>query len=84
MTDFDTNKYEAKNERMDALKIVQRLAEEFTSFTLMKIPRGDNTSANALAALASSSDPAKRRVIPVESIKKPIIDVPSNLCLINE
>lgn len=49
--------YKAKNDRMDAyLKVVQRLAEEFTNFTLTKIPRGDNTSADGLAALASSSD----------------------------
>lgn len=70
---------------MDAyLKIVQKLAEDFTNFTLTKIPRGDNTSADALAALASSSDPRQKRIIPVESIEKPRIDITPSLNLINE
>lgn len=80
--------YEAKNKRMDAyLKSVQRLAEKFASFTLTKIPRDNNTSADALtaiAALASSSNPAQRHVIPVENIEKPSIDEASNMCPINE
>lgn len=77
--------YKAKNERMDAYpRIVQQLAKEFASFTLTKILRGDNTSADALAALSSTSDPAQRHVIPVESIEKPSIHEMPNACLINE
>ena len=77
--------YEAKNDRMDAyLKVVQELAEGFANFTLTKIPRGDNTSADALAALASSSDPMQKCIIPVESIEEPSIDITPSLNLINE
>lgn len=77
--------YEAKNDRVDAnLKVVQKLAEDFVNFTHTKIPRGDNTSADALAALASSSDPRQKRIIPVESIQKPSIGITPNLNLINE
>ncbi|KAG7578456.1 Reverse transcriptase domain [Arabidopsis thaliana x Arabidopsis arenosa] len=67
--------YEARNDRMDAyLKVVQRLSKQFTEFELTKIPRGDNAPADALAALASTSDPDLRRVIPVESIDQPSIE----------
>ena len=69
--------YEAKNERMEAyLAILRDIAQQFDKFELTKIPRGDNTSADALAALASTSNPAIRRVIPVEGIEKPSIDLP--------
>ncbi|CAL9221091.1 unnamed protein product [Arabidopsis halleri] len=67
--------YEARNDRMDAyLKVVQRLSKQFTEFELTKIPRGDNAPADALAALASTSDLDLRRVIPVESIDHPSIE----------
>ena len=69
--------YEAKNERMEAyLAILQEIAQQFDKFELTKIPRGDNTLADALAALASTSNPAIRRAIPVEGIEKPSIDLP--------
>ena len=42
---------------------------------LTRIPRGENTSADALAALASTSDHRLRRVIPVEFIEKPSIEL---------
>ncbi|CAA7034840.1 unnamed protein product [Microthlaspi erraticum] len=71
-----SGEYVAKNDRMDAyLKVVQVLAREFDTFALTKIPRSDNSSADALAALASTSDPDLRRVIPVESIGTPNIDI---------
>lgn len=77
--------YEAKNDRMDAyLKVVHELAEGFANFTLTKIPRDNNTSADDLTALASSSDPTQKCIIPVESIKKPSIDITPSLNLINE
>lgn len=44
--------YKTKNNLMDAyLKVVQEIVKEFTSFELAKIPRGDNTMADALATL---------------------------------
>ncbi|XP_013617459.1 PREDICTED: uncharacterized protein LOC106323971 [Brassica oleracea var. oleracea] len=68
--------YEAKNERMEAyLSLLQEIAQQFDKFALMKIPRGDNTSDDALAALASTSNPAIKRIIPVEGIDKPSINL---------
>ncbi|KAG7557044.1 Integrase catalytic core [Arabidopsis suecica] len=59
--------YEAKAPRMEAyLSAVKKLAGKFKECELVRIPRGENTSADALAALASTSDPELRRVIPVE------------------
>ncbi|XP_048622631.1 uncharacterized protein LOC125591812 [Brassica napus] len=69
--------YEARDERMDAyLKHIQELSRDFNHFTLTRIPRSENTQADALAALASSSDSGLRRVIPVEFIKHPSIGPP--------
>ncbi|KAG7579116.1 Integrase catalytic core [Arabidopsis thaliana x Arabidopsis arenosa] len=50
------------------LSVVKKLARKFKEFELVRIPRGENTSADTLAALASTSDPELKRVIPVECI----------------
>ncbi|KAG7559308.1 Ribonuclease H domain [Arabidopsis thaliana x Arabidopsis arenosa] len=64
--------YAARDERMEAyLSLTQDLAKQFD---LTRIPRGENTSADALAALASTSDPNLKRIIPVEFIEKPSIE----------
>jgi len=42
---------------------------------LVKIPKGENTSVDGLAALASTSDPFVKRIIPVEGIEHPSIDL---------
>jgi len=61
--------YEAKDSRMEAyLEVVKDLAKYFKKFELIRIPRGENTIADALAALASTSDPEVKRIIPVECI----------------
>ncbi|KAG7533509.1 Reverse transcriptase domain [Arabidopsis thaliana x Arabidopsis arenosa] len=44
------------------------LSKDFKKFELIRIPRGENTTADALAALASTSDPELKRIIPVECI----------------
>ncbi|KAG7552073.1 Integrase catalytic core [Arabidopsis thaliana x Arabidopsis arenosa] len=55
-------------------KEVQRLTgriaalNRFISRSTDNIPRGENTTADALAALASTSDPELKRIIPVECI----------------
>ncbi|KAG7567536.1 Ribonuclease H-like superfamily [Arabidopsis thaliana x Arabidopsis arenosa] len=68
--------YEARAPRMEAyLSAVKKLAGKFKEFELVRIPRGENTSADALAALASTSDPELRRVIPVECIPSRSISV---------
>ena len=58
------------------LSVLQEIAQQFDKFELTKIPRGDNTSADALAALAATSNPAVKRIIPVEGIDKPSINLP--------
>ncbi|KAG7588706.1 Ribonuclease H-like superfamily [Arabidopsis suecica] len=61
--------YEAKDLRMEAyLEVVKGLSKDFKKFELVRIPRGENTTADALAALASTSDPELKRIIPVECI----------------
>lgn len=50
------------------LKITHELSEQFDKFELTKIPLGENTSADALAALASTSVPLVKRIIPIEGI----------------
>ncbi|CAA7030113.1 unnamed protein product [Microthlaspi erraticum] len=40
-----------------------------------EIPRGENSAADALAALASTSEPLLKRIIPVEGIHNPSIDI---------
>jgi len=68
--------YEAKDERMEAyLELVKTLTQQFQSFEPTTIPRGENTSADALAALASMSDPFVKRIISVEGIEHPSIDL---------
>ncbi|KAL0734111.1 hypothetical protein Bca4012_010321 [Brassica carinata] len=62
---------------MDAyLKLVQELVRSFDQFALTRIPRSENVQADALAALASSSDPGLKRIIPVEFIEHPSIGPP--------
>ncbi|XP_024009251.1 uncharacterized protein LOC112084363 [Eutrema salsugineum] len=76
--------YEAKDRRMGAyLKVVRELVQKFDEFELTRIPRGENTSADALAALASTSDPDLRRTIPVEFIERPSIEEVEGVRLIN-
>ncbi|KAG7583597.1 Ribonuclease H domain [Arabidopsis suecica] len=63
--------YEAKDLRMEAyLEVVKGLSKDFKKFELIRIPRGENTTADALAALASTSDPELKRIIPVECISE--------------
>jgi len=78
-----SGEFEAKNERMRAyLSLVHELSSQFHQFALVKIPRNDNSAADALAALASSANPDLRRTIPVESIAKPSIEPPNSTCVI--
>jgi len=61
--------YEAKDSRMEAyLEVVKDLAKKFRKSELIRIPRGENTTADALAALTSTSDPEVKRIIPIECI----------------
>ncbi|WZZ45649.1 hypothetical protein YC2023_041908 [Brassica napus] len=72
-----SGEYEARDEWMEAyLKLVRKLAQKFDCFALTRIPRSENVQVDALAALASSSDPRLKRVIPVEFIEHPSIGPP--------
>ena len=63
--------YKAKDSRMKAyLEVVKILTKKIKKFKLVRIPRGENTAADALAALASTSDPDLKRVIPTEGISE--------------
>ncbi|XP_010496877.1 PREDICTED: uncharacterized protein LOC104773905 [Camelina sativa] len=61
--------------------LVQTLSGEFTSFSLMKVPRNENAS---LAALANRSDPDLRCTIPIECVDAPSIDPDSQIAIIND
>ncbi|KAG7548011.1 Ribonuclease H domain [Arabidopsis suecica] len=68
--------YEATDECMEAyLELVKNLSQQFEYFELVRIFRGENTSADASAALASTSDPFVKKVISVEGIENPSIDL---------
>ncbi|CAA7017904.1 unnamed protein product [Microthlaspi erraticum] len=58
------------------MALVKELAAKFTKFELTRVPRGENTQADAIAALASTSDPDLKRIITVEFIEQPSIDAP--------
>ena len=64
------------------LKLVQ--AHDFDHYSLTRIPRSENAQADALAALASSSDPDLKRIIPVEFVEHPSIRPPVIINLIRE
>lgn len=57
------------------LKITHELSGQFDKFELTRIPRGENSSADALAALASTLDSLVKRIIPAEGIEKPNINI---------
>lgn len=58
------------------LAILQEIGHQFDHFGLTRIPRGENTLADALAALASTSNLTVRRIILVEGIENPSINLP--------
>ncbi|KFK29522.1 hypothetical protein AALP_AA7G145500 [Arabis alpina] len=68
-----SDEYVTKDKRMEAyLGLAKKLAAQFKN-TLTRIPRGENVNADALANLASTSDPALKRIIPVKFIEFPSI-----------
>jgi len=52
---------------------VRELTTKFEKFELIKVPRAENSAADALAALASTSEVTITRIIPVETIAQPSI-----------
>ncbi|XP_024013349.1 uncharacterized protein LOC112087712 [Eutrema salsugineum] len=75
--------YDTRHDRIDLyLKAVKNLTDRFEFFSLTKIPRSENASVDALAALTSTSESHQRRVIPVESIDSPSIVLPRGVCAV--
>jgi len=65
---------EARDERMQGyLAQVKCLQSRFDSFSLLHIPRSENTHANSLATLATSSSQSLPQVILVEDLYKPSV-----------
>lgn len=61
--------FERAQKRMEAyLAVVKNLTQQFKTVELIRIPRGENSSVDVLATLASTSDPGIKRAIPVECI----------------
>ena len=74
--------YEAKYSRMEAyLELVKKFVQQFDAFDLVRIPRGENTMADALAALASTSDLTLKRRILVDCIEAQSINTGKKLWL---
>lgn len=68
--------YKAKDSQMESyLEIVKKSSEQFKKFELLRIPLSKNSSADALVALASTSDPDLKRVVPVECISTRSVSV---------
>ncbi|XP_024011203.1 uncharacterized protein LOC112086481 [Eutrema salsugineum] len=77
--------YDTRNDPMDLyLKAIKSITDRFEYFSLTRIPRSDNTSADALAALASTSESHQWRMIPIESIDSPSIVLPRGICAVRE
>ena len=55
------------------LNLVRELTGKFEQFELTRVPRAENSAADALAALPSTSEVIIARVIPVETISNPSI-----------
>ncbi|XP_010451170.2 PREDICTED: uncharacterized protein LOC104733278 [Camelina sativa] len=71
--------YETKDGRMEAyLSAARELVTKFEEFEITKIPRSENSAADALASLTSTSDPTMTRIIPVEVIQFPSIRLESS------
>ena len=57
------------------LNLVQGLAGEFEFFELTKVPRGENISADTLAALGGNLRDQVKGTIPIHRIERPSIDI---------
>ena len=68
--------YEAKGEKMILyLRKVQELLRKFVLVQVRHIPRAENSRADALAKLATTSQEDLSRLTPVEHLAKPSIDL---------
>ena len=71
-----TSQYNAKEPRMSQYyQVVHNLLAQFVSWKIIQIPRAQNSKADALARLASSTVTDLKRSIPVEFLEKPSIAI---------
>ncbi|PON80613.1 Ribonuclease H-like domain containing protein [Parasponia andersonii] len=68
--------YQARGEKIMAyLKEARRLFSTFTAYNIQLLPRIKNTRTDALAKLASTKDAELLKVVPIEVLAKPSIEV---------
>ena len=69
-----TEKYQARGEKMVAyLRSAQVLLKSFSEYSIVQVPRADNTYVNALARLASTKEADLLGLIPMEHLTQPSI-----------
>ena len=69
-------KYQAQEEKMAAyLHKAKELLGSFSSYTIRQILRSQNAEFNALARLASTNDADQLKVVPVEFLATPSIQI---------
>lgn len=66
------------------LKLVHELAEQFNSFELTQILRGENSLADALSALALTSNPSVKRIMHVEGIEEQSSKIKPKSAMVNK
>ena len=68
--------YEARGEKMTLyLKKVRELLKKFIRVQVKHVPRAENSRADALAKLATTSQEDLGRLIPIEHLPKPIVSI---------
>ena len=71
-----TNEYQAREEKMAAyLQKAKELLGSFNSYTIRQIPRSQNVEADAPTRLASTKDADQLKVVPVEFLDTPTIQI---------
>ncbi|XP_013607692.1 PREDICTED: uncharacterized protein LOC106314357 [Brassica oleracea var. oleracea] len=71
-----------KAKRLSAYCDSQLVATEFEFFELVKVRRGENVCADALAALGSKLRDQVKRTIPIHRIEKPGIDISTDQTIV--
>ena len=70
--------YEARGEKMILyLKKVRELLKEFVRFQVKHVPRSENSRADALEKLATTSQEDLGRLTPIEHLPEPLVSIDS-------
>ena len=57
------------------LQMAKELLGSFSSYTISQIPRSQNAEADALSQLASTKDADQLKIVPVETLDSPSIQI---------